>query len=287
MESFLSMLLISFMTGVTFVKFARPHPNIAFSKVFTVSRGDSEPEMRFRVANETHHDLASKGDIIDVGFKLILMRIETGKHGEKRLCNYDLKLKTARLISLRLAIELVHTINANSPLFNQTSDDLERSDFVLILLAMSVVVLNRNFGRRETHELRLVRNVWPIINLCNTLTHIIDESSPLHHLSTNELLSGDHFFVVLFTGQDDIISDTMVARKAYHACDILVNHQFEDNITLTPDGLYIDLDAINATYCDSDISSPSKEPDRSPSLVDPAANNEADSTCSSYKLLSE
>ncbi|KAG2831149.1 hypothetical protein PC129_g19298 [Phytophthora cactorum] len=616
MESFLSMLLISFMTGVTFVKFARPHPNIAFSKVFTVSRGDSEPEMRFRVANETHHDLASKGDIIDVGFKLILMRIETGKHGEKRLCNYDLKLKTARLISLRLAIELVHTINANSPLFNQTSDDLERSDFVLILLAsgldenlhdivhkkqeygreamrwsanflpmldwdahhkfieldldkisavaplpsnytdshaidmnipnspvqeddlssffynesngdpvgntsysnsqdfqpedtishkmpddslwgpndhydkeatirridendqqeeeepsarshpasgeqnggramenwstqrrrsrayqdhdhdlsgnlmerpmsllqrrvhvrnrscrlllnvisisvheplaqrtqsdfalkfgelfffcvqtistvgygtlsprqdsdvanffvfllvfsglfvstlvtgitwakfsipkastllysdvlllttfhahralmfraannrkfgvlvegsfrMSVVVLNRNFGRRETHELRLVRNVWPIINLCNTLTHIIDESSPLHHLSTNELLSGDHFFVVLFTGQDDIISDTMVARKAYHACDILVNHQFEDNITLTPDGLYIDLDAINATYCDSDISSPSKKPDRSPSLVDPAANNEADSTCSSYKLLSE
>ncbi|EGZ27698.1 hypothetical protein PHYSODRAFT_308812 [Phytophthora sojae] len=120
---------------------------------------------------------------------------------------------------------------------------------------MSVVVLNRNFGRRETHELRLVRNVWPIINLCNTLTHIIDESSPLFHLSTDELLSGDHFFVVLFTGLDNIISETMVARKAYHACDILVDHHFEDNITLTADGLYIDLDAINATYFDPDVAS--------------------------------
>ncbi|POM73354.1 Cysteine protease family C15 [Phytophthora palmivora] len=115
---------------------------------------------------------------------------------------------------------------------------------------MNVVVLNRNFGRRETHELQLVRNVWPIINLCNTLMHIIDESSPLYHLSTDELLSGDHFFVVLFTGKDNIISDTMIARKAYHACDILVDHHFVDNITLTAEGLYINLAAMNATYYD-------------------------------------
>ncbi|KAF4038872.1 Inward rectifier potassium channel C-terminal domain [Phytophthora infestans] len=642
MESFLSMLLVSFMTGVAFVKFARPHPTIAFSNVFTVSRGESGLEMRFRVANETHRDLASKGDIIDVGFKLILMRIETGQHGEKRLCYYDLKLNIARIISLRLEIELIHTIDTTSPFIDQTSDDVERSDFVLILLAsgldenlhdivhkkyeysreamrwsakflpmldwdshhkfieldlhkisavtplvnnsaydhaidmditsfpvqdkdsssssscnesnrelvrntsysssrdhqaediishkmadgslcgisdnhdnaaaiqrldkrgqhnedepeskchsasgrpstpprstqrqrrdvsrsyrhhdhdffgkeqpmsllqrrvrvknrscrlllngiyqralaaswpnlllcliacylavvatialiiaisihepltqrtqndfglkygelfffcvqtistvgygtlsprqnsdvanffvfllifsglfvstlvtgitwakfsipkastllysdflllttfhshravmfraasnrkfgvlvegsfrMTVIVLDRNFGRRETHELHLVRNVWPIINLCNTLTHIIDESSPLYHLSTSELLSGDHFFVVLFTGQDDVISDTMVARKAYHACDILVDHHFEDNITLTPDGLYIDLDAINATYCDSDLN-PIEEPDRSPSSVDPATNNDIDSPHSSYKLI--
>ncbi|CAH0481403.1 unnamed protein product [Peronospora belbahrii] len=124
---------------------------------------------------------------------------------------------------------------------------------------MSVVMLNRNLGHRSIHELRLIRNVWPIINLCDILTHIIDESSPLYHLSTNDLLSGDHFFVVLFTGQDGIVSDTMVARKAYHACDILVDHHFKDNISLSADGLYIDLDAINATYLDSEIGSQSGE----------------------------
>ncbi|KAG7377581.1 G protein-activated inward rectifier potassium channel 2 [Phytophthora pseudosyringae] len=640
MESFLSMLLTSFMTGVAFVKFARPRPNIAFSNVFTVSQGEKDMEMRFRVANETNRDLASKGDIINIGFKLILMRIETGRHGEKRLCYYDLNLKTARLISLRLEVELIHTINANSPFFSQSSDDLAHSDFVLILLAsgldenlhdiihkkheygqesmrwgftflpmlgwdahhkfieldlnkisalvppeidsadghainmdisnspvreddssstscntpndkpvgdsshpspqdfqtedstphkladgslwelsddydkeaiiretsknrqqdedvsspsdggeqtggrpkqrrrsgvsrsvssyqdhdhdlsgnvqerpmsllqrrvrvrnrshilllngiyqralaaswpsllvclvtsylavvatiallmsisiheplaqrtqsdfahkygevfffcvqtistvgygtlsprqdsdaanffvfllvysglfvstlvtgitwakfsipkastllysdvllittfhshraimfraannrifgvlvegsfrMSVVVLNRNFGRRETHELRLVRNVWPIINLCNTLTHIIDESSPLCRLSTDDLLSGDHFFVVLFTGQDNIISDTMVARKAYHACDILVGHHFEDNITLTADGLYIDLDAINATYSSGDEEQVDSE--SSPSCSEPAAHA-SDSPRAGFELL--
>ncbi|RQM13504.1 hypothetical protein DD237_003767 [Peronospora effusa] len=119
-----------------------------------------------------------------------------------------------------------------------------------------------------------IRNVWPIINLCNVLTHIIDESSPLYHLSTSDLLSGDLFFVVLFTGQDGIISDTMVARKAYHACDILVDHYFEDNITLTADGLYIDLDAINATYCVSEAGSQSDE----------VENQEYRSSCSSIEL---
>ncbi|KAE8888997.1 hypothetical protein PF002_g3692 [Phytophthora fragariae] len=644
-EYFVSMLLTSFLTGILFVKFARPHPNIVISDVFTVSRGENNMEMHFRVANETRRDLANKGDIIDVHFKLILMRVETGRHDEKRLCYYDLKLKSARLVSLRLEVELIHIIDTNSPFFKQTADHLAHADFVLILLAsgldenlhdmvhkkleygpgamrwnskfipmldwdarhqfieldldkisavspipnvsdsgrsinidvtsasmqeedndgrvdhgnqrnsngfqtedtiphkladgstwelsddydkeatikrrgdhasggaepdsnstsngeedndegfnedreaqrrnsrlsrsafsyqdhdhhlagnlnerpmsllqrrvrvrsrsrcvllngmyqqalaaswpslllslvvvylavvdaiallmtvsvheplrqrtqsdflgkyemvfffcvqtistvgygslsprqdsdaanffvfllvfsglfvsallagitwakfsipkastllysdvllftsfhshravmfraannrkygvlvegsfrMSVVVLNRNFGRRETHELRLVRNVWPIINLCNTLTHIVDESSPLFHLSTDELLSGDHFFVVLFTGLDNIISETMVARKAYHACDILVDHHFEDNITLTADGLYIDLDAINATYFDPNVApeqQPSDSDDISPSSS-PTNPEAIDSPRSSFQLLSD
>ncbi|EGZ27696.1 hypothetical protein PHYSODRAFT_451414, partial [Phytophthora sojae] len=134
-ESFVSMLLTSFLTGVVFVKFARPHPNIVLSDVFTLSRGENCMEMRFRVANETRRDLAHKGDIINVNFKLILMRAETGRHNEKRLCYYDLKLKSARLVSLRLEIELIHIIDTNSPLFKQTADDLAHADFVLILLA--------------------------------------------------------------------------------------------------------------------------------------------------------
>ncbi|RLN89428.1 hypothetical protein BBJ28_00001222 [Nothophytophthora sp. Chile5] len=86
-----------------------------------------------------------------------------------------------------------------------------------------------------------------MVQLCNTVTHIIDENSPLYDISTDELLSGEHFFVVLFTGLDSVISDTMVARKTYHACDMLVGHHFVDNIKLAADGLYIDLDAINDT----------------------------------------
>jgi hypothetical protein len=136
---------------------------------------------------------------------------------------------------------------------------------------LSVILLNRNLGRRETHELELVhcfldcfrcycwadwqcvllcsqvRNVWPIVHLGNTVTHIIDDNSPLRDFSADDLLSGDHFFVVLFTGLDSVINENMFSRKTYHSCDLLVGHRFVDNIKLAADGLHIDLDCIHDT----------------------------------------
>lgn len=92
-----------------------------------------------------------------------------------------------------------------------------------------------------------VRNVWPIVHLGNTVTHIIDDNSPLRDFSTDDLLSGDHFFVVLFTGLDSVINENMFSRKTYHSCDLLVGHHFVDNIKLAADGLHIDLDCIHDT----------------------------------------
>lgn len=78
-ESFLAMIVLSLMTGVAFVKFARPRSHVIFSRVFTVSpRENSGLEMRFRIVNATVRDLVSQGEILDVSFKLILMRVEVG-----------------------------------------------------------------------------------------------------------------------------------------------------------------------------------------------------------------
>lgn len=85
------------------------------------------------------------------------------------------------------------------------------------------------------------------MQLGNIVTHIIDEKSPLYHLPVDVLLSGDHFFVVLFTGLDTVIAENMFSKKTYHSCDILVGHQFVDNIMLDVDGLHIDLEAVNHT----------------------------------------
>jgi inward rectifier potassium channel len=112
---------------------------------------------------------------------------------------------------------------------------------------VSVVVLNRQLARKETHELKLIRNVWPIVQLGNTVTHIIDEESPLYKLSVDQILDGDIFFVVLFTGLDSVVGENMFSRKTYHSCDILVGHHFADNIKLAMDGLHFDLNAINET----------------------------------------
>lgn len=85
------------------------------------------------------------------------------------------------------------------------------------------------------------------MQLGNIVTHIIDDDSPLYLLPVDDLLSGDHFFVVLFTGLDTVIAENMFSKKTYHSCDILVGHQFVDNIMLDVDGLHIDLEAVNQT----------------------------------------
>lgn len=89
--------------------------------------------------------------------------------------------------------------------------------------------------------------MWPIVHLGNTVTHIINEKSPLRDFSTDDLLSGNHFFVILFTGLDSVINENMFSRKTYHSCDLLIGHHFVDNIKLAADGLHVDLDCINDT----------------------------------------
>ncbi|GAB9468650.1 Inward rectifier potassium channel 4 [Globisporangium polare] len=138
-EAFVSMLLMSFMTGVAFVKFARPKPNIIFSKVFTVSERESGGlEMRFRVVNGTRREVISRGEILEVSFKLILMRVERTRNGEKKLCYYDLPLKTSSFITLRLEAELVHRIDRTSPFHGLNQTEIKSSDFVLILMMAGV-----------------------------------------------------------------------------------------------------------------------------------------------------
>lgn len=115
------------------------------------------------------------------------------------------------------------------------------------------MILKDQVGRKETHELQLVRNVWPIAQLSSTVVHIIDSNSPLYTFSTDEILSGSLFFIVLFTGLDSVIGENMFSRKTYHHFDILVGHHFVDNIKLAPDGLHIDLEAINETVLTPEI----------------------------------
>ncbi|GAB9468649.1 Inward rectifier potassium channel 4 [Globisporangium polare] len=151
-ESFAAMVLVSFMTSVAFVKLAWPNPTIIFSKVFTVSECEKGGlEMRFRVVNGTRREVISNGEILDVSFKLILMRVEDTRNSEKKLCYYDLPLETSTFITLRLEDEIVHHINHKSPFFGQTQDDIQDSDFSLILM-MTGVDQNLHDTIHERHE---------------------------------------------------------------------------------------------------------------------------------------
>jgi len=89
---------------------------------------------------------------------------------------------------------------------------------------------------RRFYPLRLDRSSSPIFALTWTAIHPLDEGSPLHRLSTDNVLYNVAAIVVTFTGIDDTFAQTVHARHAYLAKDIVFDARFEDMIVRGEDG---------------------------------------------------
>jgi inward rectifier potassium channel len=66
--------------------------------------------------------------------------------------------------------------------------------------------------------------------------HPIDEHSPLHNATQSALGESDVAIVVILTGIDETVSQTVHARHIYSAQDILCNMAFVDLFFNLPDG---------------------------------------------------
>jgi len=89
---------------------------------------------------------------------------------------------------------------------------------------------------RRFDELNLMRGRTQLFALSWTVMHRIDETSPLHGLSQEDLYNRDMELVVLLRGTDDTLADIIYARHAYAPRDIVWNQRFVDVISVTPQG---------------------------------------------------
>ena len=89
---------------------------------------------------------------------------------------------------------------------------------------------------RRLQDLKLVRAQTPILALSWVVMHSIDETSPLYGITVDELAEGDLQIIVMLTGLDDTLSQTIHARQIYLADNILWNVRFVDVLYRTPDG---------------------------------------------------
>jgi inward rectifier potassium channel len=89
---------------------------------------------------------------------------------------------------------------------------------------------------RRIHDLHLVRSQTPAFFLTWTVMHIVDEKSPLHGLTPQDLDKSAVAFTVTLTGLDDTIGQTVHARTVYHHSRIAWNHRYVDIISSRPDG---------------------------------------------------
>jgi inward rectifier potassium channel len=82
--------------------------------------------------------------------------------------------------------------------------------------------------RRRFYELPLERQRVAFFPLSWTIVHPIDEHSPLHGVTREELLAADAEFLVLLTGVDETFSQTVHTRSSYQADEVLWNVRFAD-----------------------------------------------------------
>jgi len=85
-------------------------------------------------------------------------------------------------------------------------------------------------GRRyiRFRALPLARRRNPIFVLSWTLFHPVDESSPLHGLTRDDLQAMDARFLLVFNGHDEASGQRLIVRRPYRFDDVRFNHVFAD-----------------------------------------------------------
>ena len=102
---------------------------------------------------------------------------------------------------------------------------------------------------RRFFELPLLRSENPALALSWTLYHVIDEQSPLHGLTADDLEASEVSLIVVVSGYDIIAAQTVHARKPYEHRDILFGHRYVDIVDSTDDGrVRIDYGRFHDTF---------------------------------------
>jgi inward rectifier potassium channel len=136
LEIFLGMIWIAVITGLIFVRFARPTARIVFSNRILIAPHDGRPSLMFRVANLRHTSMA------EAEFRILYSRDEQVLEGEEIRRFYELKVYPRRMVSFPAALVIRHTIDEQSPLFGITPERLEKEDafFVASTVALELVM---------------------------------------------------------------------------------------------------------------------------------------------------
>jgi inward rectifier potassium channel len=77
-------------------------------------------------------------------------------------------------------------------------------------------------------DLELVRSQSSFFALSWTVFHKLDERSPLYGRTAEDLIAEESEFVVLLSGTEEVLNQTVYARHAYDARDILFGYRFID-----------------------------------------------------------
>ena len=130
-EALLSIVSIALVTGVIFARFSLPSARIIYSRNAVVAPYRGGIALEFRIAN------ARSSQLIDVQIQAILTKIEPNSSGSTVRRFYELPLERQRVVFFPLSWTVVHPIDANSPMWGLTHEDLLAAEAELLVLLIA------------------------------------------------------------------------------------------------------------------------------------------------------
>ena len=89
---------------------------------------------------------------------------------------------------------------------------------------------------RSVQELRLLRSRLPLFPLTWTVMHVMDETSPLHGMDANALITAQANMFLTIEARDPSLATMVHAMKTYGPKDIEFGMRYADAISIEPDG---------------------------------------------------
>jgi inward rectifier potassium channel len=145
-------------------------------------------------------------------------------------------LPKARVMFSRVA--LITTYNSLPTLVLRVAN--KRENWIVEAQVRLTIVRNEyskegDFMRRF-YDVPLVRSESPLFALSWSVMHVIDEDSPFHAITQQKMIEDEMEIIVIFTGIDETVSQTIHARHSYIPEEIIWNARFVDILSKTPNG---------------------------------------------------
>jgi inward rectifier potassium channel len=146
-ELFTGIFSMSLMTGLIFARFSRPNARLLFADNPVISNHDGEPTLMIRLANERHNIIGN------ATAKLWLLRNVVNAEGASHRRFYELPLVRNEHPALALSWTLFHTIDENSPLYQQGAENLDATSVTLTVVVSGYdVVAAQTVHARKSYD---------------------------------------------------------------------------------------------------------------------------------------
>jgi len=124
--------LVALSSGMLFAKFSVPKARMQFAEYATIAPFDGVPTLMFRLGNER------ASQILEATVRVVLLRTETTAEGVTYYRMRDLQLERERSPALSRSWNVMHRIDATSPLYGATPETLADVDAEFILTILGI-----------------------------------------------------------------------------------------------------------------------------------------------------